>query len=107
VVTATVFLVDDDLETVQEIQPVARTPTEFQLLSCMVRFVGQVQSHEQLVAGAWGPGYSGSGDMVKQHLHHLRRKLEVDPGQPGRIVTCWGKGYILQRIHDAKVVVHL
>jgi DNA-binding response OmpR family regulator len=79
-------------------EPVALTAIEFRILSCLVRHVEEVVSQEQLLAQVWGPNYRGSHDVVKQHIHHLRRKLEPDPGCPRRIVTQWGEGYMLRRI---------
>jgi two-component system KDP operon response regulator KdpE len=82
-------------------RPVALTPTELRLLSCLAQHVGEVLSHERLLQEVWGPGYGGSANLVKQHVHHLRQKLEADPHHPQRIVTRWGEGYLLQRIQGS------
>jgi two-component system OmpR family response regulator len=75
-------------------EPLALSPTEFRLLACFVRHVGEVLSHEKLSRQVWGPQHEGGQDVLKQYVHHLRRKIEVDPAQPQRIVTHWGKGYV-------------
>ena len=81
-------------------RPVALTPTELRLLACLVQHEGQVLSRERLLQEVWGAGYGGTADLVKQHVHHLRQKLEADPHHPQRIVTRWGEGYLLQRVRE-------
>ena len=76
---------------------VALTPTEFRLFSCLVRHAGQVVSPQRLAVEVWGPERSACRQRVTRHIHHLRRKLELDPRHPRRIVTCLREGYLLQR----------
>jgi two-component system, OmpR family, KDP operon response regulator KdpE len=78
-------------------KPVALTAMEFRILSCLVSHAGEAVSHEQLLAQVWGPEHGGSHNVLKQHIHHLRRKLEPDPNHPLRIVTQRGEGYMLRR----------
>ena len=79
-------------------EPVALTPLEFRLLTCLVRHEGEVLPQERLLSQVWGPEYEDPSGMLKQHIHHLRQKLETDPSQPQRIVTRWGEGYMSQRL---------
>jgi DNA-binding response OmpR family regulator len=79
-------------------RPLTLTPTEFRLLSYFIRHVGEVLSHEQLLTQVWGPDYAGSRDIVKQHVYHLRQKVESDPHHPRRILSRWSEGYLFQRI---------
>lgn len=79
-------------------EPVAMTPTEFRLLACFVRHVGEVLSHDRLAMQVWGPGQARGRDTIKQYVHHLRQKIEPDPGQPRRLVTRWGEGYMFQPV---------
>lgn len=97
------FFVDDDLVvdlTRKEVrvndQPVALTPIEFKLLSCFVRHVGEVLSHERLLMEIWGPEYARETDYLKVHVHHLRKKIERDPKRPRYIHTQRGLGYRFQ-----------
>ena len=78
--------------------PVALTPTEFCILAYLVDHAGEVVSHEQLMEHVWGAECGGSTELLKPHIHHLRRKLEREPTLPRRIVTCWGRGYSFRRI---------
>lgn len=101
----TSFFVDDNLAidlTRREVrldgEPVAMTPTEFRLLACFVRHVGEVLSHDRLATQVWGPSQARGRDTIKQYVHHLRQKLEPDPSQPRRLVTRWGEGYMFQPV---------
>jgi len=103
------YFVDGDLTvdlTRQRVQrndrPVTLTATEFRVLTYLVCHVEEVLPQEQLVTYAWGPDYVGCSDIVKQCIHHLRRKLEPDPNHPQRIVTRRGEGYMLRRIATEK-----
>jgi DNA-binding response OmpR family regulator len=83
-------------------EPVALTPTEFRLLACFVRHAGQVMPHERLSMQVWGSAQGVRRDTLKQCVHHLRRKLEVDPSHPQRIVTRWGEGYLFQSVANSR-----
>ena len=77
-------------------QPVSLTPTEYRLLTCFVRHTGQVLSRERLLTEVWGPGHANAQNLIKQHVHHLRKKIEPDPQRPCHIVTERGLGYRFQ-----------
>jgi len=68
------------------------SPTEYRLLLTLVRYYGQVLSHEQLLLEVWGPNYD-SVASVKAYVSYLRRKIERHPDDPELIHTCWGIGY--------------
>lgn len=101
------FFVDGDLVvdlTRQEVrrhdEPVALTSTEFRMLWSLVGCEGEVLSHERLILEVWGPEQAERRAAVKQYIHRLRQKLEPDPDHPQRIVTRWGKGYMLKRLAE-------
>lgn len=78
--------------------PVALTRTEMQILSCLIGHEGEVVPREQLLIKIWGNRSNASGDSLRQHMHHLRHKIELDPQHPKRIVTRRGEGYQLRRV---------
>jgi two-component system KDP operon response regulator KdpE len=82
-------------------EPVALTPTEFRLLCCFTQHVGEVLSHERLTMQIWGPGCTDARDAIKQYVHQLRRKLELDPRHPQRILTRRGEGYLFQALSNS------
>ncbi|NOH10972.1 MAG: response regulator transcription factor [Chloroflexi bacterium] len=82
----------------KEGEVITLTPTEYQLLSRLVRNRGSVMSHSELVRKVWGTGYlmteSTSGKTSLQlYIGYLRNKLEDDPSEPHYIQTKWGVGY--------------
>jgi two-component system KDP operon response regulator KdpE len=69
------------------------SPTEFRLLSVLVRYQGRVLPHEFLLTEVWGPEYVGEIDYLRLYISYLRRKLEKDPSNPTLIQNEWGVGY--------------
>ncbi len=75
--------------------PVSLTPTEFQILRCLMINYGRVVTHETLLNYAWGSNFEGETEMLKVHIRHLREKLEAMPSSPTLIKTVRGVGYRL------------
>lgn len=69
------------------------TPTEYKLISMLVRQKGQPVPAEQLLHSVWGREYD-TEELVKWHVGHLRRKVEKDPAKPQLIITRRGFGYV-------------
>jgi len=69
------------------------SPTEFKLLSCLIKNLGWIVPHEQLLEKAWGPNYVGDKSFVKLYIRYLRQKIEKDPENPRLILTERGVGY--------------
>ena len=74
-------------------EPTELTPTEYKLLTMLVGQKGRPVPAEQLLHGVWGQEYS-TDELVKWHVGHLRRKIELDPSSPKLIVTRRGYGYV-------------
>jgi DNA-binding response OmpR family regulator len=73
------------------------TPTEFRVLLCLAEHAGIMISYTQLVQSVHGyeVGEIEASELIKPHIHHLRQKLEPDPGAPRYILNVRGKGYLL------------
>jgi two-component system OmpR family response regulator len=70
------------------------TPTEFELLSTLGHYRGQVLSKVQLLSLVWG--YDAyDPNVVEAHISALRRKLEACG--PRLVHTVRGAGYVLRR----------
>lgn len=73
------------------------TPTEFTLLTYMVRNADRAIGHQELVREV--QGYETevweARELIKYHIHTLRQKLEPDPSNPRYVVTVRGVGYKL------------
>ena len=74
-------------------RPVQLTPTEFRLLATLLRNVGRVVSHEELIREVWGMEESASLASLKVYVHYLRRKIEDRPREPYYLLAEWGIGY--------------
>jgi DNA-binding response OmpR family regulator len=72
------------------------TPTEFRLLATLLRNVGRVVSHEDLIREVWGMEESASLASLKVYIHYLRRKIEEHPRKPYYLLAEWGIGYRLR-----------
>lgn len=69
------------------------TPTESQLLHCLMRNAGKILTREILIAHAWGDTQGRDVGQVDVYIRRLRVKIEVDPAKPRLIQTVWGLGY--------------
>lgn len=74
-------------------EKVKLSPTEFRLLSCLIKNRGWIVTHEQLLQKVWGPHYVGDKSFVKLYIRYLRQKIEKDPHNPQLILTERGVGY--------------
>ncbi len=76
-------------------EPVRLTKLETRLLQILTANAGHVVSTERLLVHVWGHRGSGDRQLLKQLVHRLRQKLEVDPAVPALLKTEAGAGYRL------------
>lgn len=69
------------------------TPTEYRLLETLARHPNRTVPTETLLAEVWGPEYAGEVERVKHFIWALRKKIELDPGDPKHLITEHGFGY--------------
>jgi two-component system, OmpR family, KDP operon response regulator KdpE len=69
------------------------TPTEWALLSELVRAPGRLVGQRQLLQSVWGPAYEKETHYLRVYMAQLRRKLEPDPARPRYLRTEPGMGY--------------
>lgn len=79
------------------------TPTEFRLLAMLLRNVGRVVSHEDLIREVWGTQEGATVASLKVYIHYLRNKIEDHPKKPHYLLAEWGIGY---RLREPKLVSH-
>lgn len=95
--TAGDLLLDLETQTVRVKggDPVRLTNLEVRLMQLLLANGGHTLPLERLTSHVWG--YRGLGDrqLLKQLVHRLRRKIEVDPASPRYLVTVTGVGYAL------------
>jgi two-component system response regulator VicR len=77
------------------------TPTEYNLLCQLALNAGRIVSQKALIDKVWGEEYRNAPNVLKVHVHRLRRKLRESPDAPRAIVTVPGRGYKLQVLAQA------
>ena len=76
--------------------------TEWLLLQHLAANAGKVVLHTELLTKVWGPEYRDDLQYLRVWVSRVRRKLGAEPGEPGRIKTFQGIGYLL----DVEPPVH-
>jgi DNA-binding response OmpR family regulator len=74
-------------------QLVTLSSNEFDLLVFLASRADQIQSRDTLYQQLYRRPYDGIDRTLDVRISHLRRKLG-DIGQPERIRTVWGHGYL-------------
>jgi len=72
------------------------TPHEYDLLAYLMKNLGKVVTHPQLIAEVWGSPYADQRRALRVYMAQLRRKLEVDPARPRYLLSEPGVGYRLK-----------
>jgi len=79
---------------------VVRDGVEFQLsryeakiLKMLVHHQGEVVTRRDLLRNVWGYVHLPTTRTVDNHIARLRKKVEVTPDQPNRVITVHGIGY--------------
>ncbi|HEY4369459.1 MAG TPA: response regulator [Steroidobacteraceae bacterium] len=74
-------------------QPVTLSSNEFDLLLFLASGPGEVRSRETLYQQLYRREYNGLDRTLDVRISHLRKKLG-DMGDPEKIRTVWGHGYV-------------
>ncbi len=69
------------------------TPTEYHLLSELVRNNGRVLTHSALLGKVWGLEDTDDHSCIKKYIRRLRTKLEHNASKPQILLTERGVGY--------------
>ena len=79
--------------------PVDLTPTEFEILSCLLNNSGRALSYRSLMRQVQGYGCPPDEvrKLLKVHVHNLRKKIEAVPEKPAHILNVRGFGYLFER----------
>lgn len=72
------------------------TPTEYKLLTVLVKHAGKVITHSQLLREVWGKHSTEQNHYLRIYMQHLRQKLKDDPLRPRYLLTETGIGYRLK-----------
>jgi DNA-binding response OmpR family regulator len=74
-------------------QLIPLSSNEFDLLHFLATRAGEIQSRETMYLQLYRREYDGVDRTLDVRISHLRRKLG-DTGEPERIRTVWGHGYL-------------
>jgi DNA-binding response OmpR family regulator len=75
--------------------PVRLTKLELRLLQMLLANAGHTVSSDRLLMHVWGHKGAGDRQLLKQLVHRVRQKIEVDPANPEILQTAAGSGYKL------------
>jgi len=73
-------------------QEIHLTPTEYRILTVLIKNAGKVLTHRQLLQEIWGPDCTHEVHYLRFYMNQLRRKLGDTTTQP-KILTEPGVGY--------------
>ncbi len=79
-------------------EPVALTPTEYDILKLLMENPGRVFSPKTIYQEIWNDLPFGSENTVAVHIRHLREKLEINPAEPRYLKVVWGQGYKCEKL---------
>lgn len=69
------------------------TPSEYSILSTIIKYPNKVFTREELIAVVFGDDFDGFDRTIDSHIKNLRQKIETDPKNPVYVITVHGKGY--------------
>ncbi len=80
-------------------QPIDLTPTEFDILLCLMRNGGRVLSCQELVRQVQGYELDerDARYLIRPHITRLRQKLAAEPESPEYVHNVRGVGYLFER----------
>ncbi|OAT67869.1 two-component system response regulator [Mycobacteroides immunogenum] len=74
--------------------PIALSPTEFELLRCLMRNPRRALTRQEILERVWNYNFQGRSNLVDLYISYLRRK--IDTGREPMIHTVRGVGYMLR-----------
>ena len=73
------------------------TPTEFKILSLMMRTPGKIYTKMQIFENINGDYYESDDNTLMVHISKIREKIEDDPKSPKYLKTVRGLGYKIEK----------
>ena len=93
IVVGEVSIDTDRHEVIVRGEEVAMPLKEFEVLSLLMENAGRVLTRDVLIDRVWGSDYVGDTKTLDVHIKRIRKRIEIDPKNPERIVTIRGLGY--------------
>jgi two-component system KDP operon response regulator KdpE len=77
------------------------TPIEYKIIVLLSNNIGKVLTHDYMIKEIWG-SYTNEIQALRVNMANIRRKLEINPGEPKYIVTEVGVGYrMVEEVNEA------
>jgi DNA-binding response OmpR family regulator len=76
-------------------EAVALTKLEFRLMQALLAQAGRAVNSDRLLVLVWGHRGAGDRQLLKQLVHRLRQKVEINPAAPQVLQTAAVSGYRL------------
>jgi DNA-binding response OmpR family regulator len=93
--------IDLETQTVElEGEMINLSATEFTLLSCLVRHVGVIVTHRQLLREVWGSDDGTMSPTLSLYIHNLRKKMKHSELSHEYLHTHWGRGYCFVPLNE-------
>lgn len=73
------------------------TPTEFKILSLMMKTPGKIYTKMQIFENINGDYYESDDNTLMVHISKIREKIEEDPKNPKYLKTIRGLGYKIEK----------
>lgn len=74
-------------------QDVHLTQNEYKILTLLSQYVGRVLTYDSILKAVWGSFPSKDNQILRVNMANIRRKIELNPGEPQFIITEVGVGY--------------
>ena len=94
-VAGEIELLPTSLECFIQEERIKLTPTEFEILYCLMQHVGEAVPLKTILKEVWGYEEDEDVRMLRVHVGGLRQKVEVDHKKPNYIQTVTNVGYRL------------
>lgn len=88
-------LIPSSLEVIIQGRLVKLTPTEFEILYCLMQHVGEAVPLSTILQEVWGYDADEDVRMLRVHIGGLRQKIETDHKHPQYLQTVTNVGYRL------------
>ncbi|MGM9994062.1 MAG: response regulator transcription factor [Candidatus Avigastranaerophilus sp.] len=95
-------LFPDSLETEVKGKRIKLTPTEFEILYCLMQHFNNAVTLAVLLNEVWGYNSDDDVRMLRVHVGGLRQKIEENPKIPGYLHTVTNVGYKLTPLGESE-----
>lgn len=96
-------LFPDSLETEIKGKRIKLTPTEFEILYCLMQHFNSAVTLAVLLNEVWGYNSDDDVRMLRVHVGGLRQKIEENPKNPGYLHTVTNVGYKLTPLGESDI----